>query len=202
VFYQPAEYQPHALDAIDGPNFQILVNALYFASGLSGGALLTEDAGGAPAALSPSSSSPAASTGDTPVIPPASSVLATASTAPGARPLPGATAPSTATSTSHPSAPPPSPANASTPAASSPAPGSTSTPDASSSAIATSASPSASMPDSTQKQSAACDCRLGAVRATTPKHAGVAFLLAALALRRRLRQQGMAIEQRSSWSCR
>jgi hypothetical protein len=28
VFYQPAEYQPHALDDVDGNNFQILANAL------------------------------------------------------------------------------------------------------------------------------------------------------------------------------
>lgn len=32
VAYQPAEYQPNALDDRDGPNFQILVNALYFAA--------------------------------------------------------------------------------------------------------------------------------------------------------------------------
>lgn len=31
VAYQPAEYQPNALDNRNGPNFQILVNALYFA---------------------------------------------------------------------------------------------------------------------------------------------------------------------------
>jgi hypothetical protein len=30
VAYQPAEYQPNALDDRNGPNFQILVNALYF----------------------------------------------------------------------------------------------------------------------------------------------------------------------------
>jgi hypothetical protein len=30
VAYQPGEYQPNALDNRDGPNFQILVNALYF----------------------------------------------------------------------------------------------------------------------------------------------------------------------------
>ena len=32
VAYQPAEYQPNALDDHDGPNFQILVNAIYFAA--------------------------------------------------------------------------------------------------------------------------------------------------------------------------
>lgn len=32
VAYQPAEYQPNALDNRDGVNFQILVNALYFAA--------------------------------------------------------------------------------------------------------------------------------------------------------------------------
>jgi hypothetical protein len=32
VAYQPAEYQPNALDDRDGPNFQILVNAIYFAA--------------------------------------------------------------------------------------------------------------------------------------------------------------------------
>ena len=31
VAYQPGEYQPNALDDRNGPNFQILVNALYFA---------------------------------------------------------------------------------------------------------------------------------------------------------------------------
>ncbi len=31
VAYQPAEYQPNALDDHNGPNYQILVNALYFA---------------------------------------------------------------------------------------------------------------------------------------------------------------------------
>lgn len=31
VAYQPGEYQPNALDNRNGPNFQILVNALYFA---------------------------------------------------------------------------------------------------------------------------------------------------------------------------
>jgi hypothetical protein len=30
VFYQPGEYQPNALDALDGNNFQILANAIYF----------------------------------------------------------------------------------------------------------------------------------------------------------------------------
>jgi hypothetical protein len=30
VAYQPAEYQPNALDDRNGPNFQILVNAIYF----------------------------------------------------------------------------------------------------------------------------------------------------------------------------
>jgi len=30
--YQPAEYQPNALDDHDGPNYQILMNALYFAA--------------------------------------------------------------------------------------------------------------------------------------------------------------------------
>jgi len=33
VAYQPGEYQPNALDDRSGPNFQILVNALYYASG-------------------------------------------------------------------------------------------------------------------------------------------------------------------------
>lgn len=32
VAYQPAEYQPAALDDRKGPNFQILVNALYYAA--------------------------------------------------------------------------------------------------------------------------------------------------------------------------
>jgi len=32
VFYQPAEYQPHALDDVDGNNFQILANALVHVS--------------------------------------------------------------------------------------------------------------------------------------------------------------------------
>ena len=32
VAYQPAEYQPNALDDRDGPNYQILVNAIYFAA--------------------------------------------------------------------------------------------------------------------------------------------------------------------------
>jgi len=32
VAYQPGEYQPNALDDRNGPNFQILVNALYFAA--------------------------------------------------------------------------------------------------------------------------------------------------------------------------
>ena len=32
VAYQPAEYQPNALDDHDGPNYQILMNALYFAA--------------------------------------------------------------------------------------------------------------------------------------------------------------------------
>jgi hypothetical protein len=32
VAYQPAEYQPNALDDRNGPNFQILVNAIYFAA--------------------------------------------------------------------------------------------------------------------------------------------------------------------------
>ena len=32
VVYQPGEYQPNALDNRTGPNFQILVNALYFSS--------------------------------------------------------------------------------------------------------------------------------------------------------------------------
>lgn len=32
VAYQPAEYQPNALDNRNGPNFQILVNAIYFAA--------------------------------------------------------------------------------------------------------------------------------------------------------------------------
>ncbi len=32
VAYQPAEYQPNALDDRDGPNFQILVNAIHFAA--------------------------------------------------------------------------------------------------------------------------------------------------------------------------
>ncbi|MES2626558.1 MAG: hypothetical protein V4628_14835 [Pseudomonadota bacterium] len=31
IAYQPAEYQPNALDDHNGPNFQILVNALYYA---------------------------------------------------------------------------------------------------------------------------------------------------------------------------
>jgi hypothetical protein len=30
VFYQPGEYQPNALDALDGNNFQILANAIYW----------------------------------------------------------------------------------------------------------------------------------------------------------------------------
>jgi hypothetical protein len=33
VAYQPGEYQPNALDDRKGPNYQILVNALYYASG-------------------------------------------------------------------------------------------------------------------------------------------------------------------------
>lgn len=33
VGYQPGEYQPHALDDLDGNNFQILVNAILFAAG-------------------------------------------------------------------------------------------------------------------------------------------------------------------------
>lgn len=33
VGYQPGEYQPNALDAVDGNNFQILANAIVFASG-------------------------------------------------------------------------------------------------------------------------------------------------------------------------
>jgi ABC-type cobalt transport system substrate-binding protein len=32
VAYQPAEYQPNALDDHDGPNYQILVNAVYYAA--------------------------------------------------------------------------------------------------------------------------------------------------------------------------
>ncbi|HET9299110.1 MAG TPA: hypothetical protein VFO11_04145, partial [Candidatus Polarisedimenticolaceae bacterium] len=32
VGYQPAEYQPHALDDLGGPNFQILANAILFAA--------------------------------------------------------------------------------------------------------------------------------------------------------------------------
>jgi hypothetical protein len=32
VFYQPAEYQPHALDDVDGNNFQVLANALVHVS--------------------------------------------------------------------------------------------------------------------------------------------------------------------------
>jgi len=31
VAYQPGEYQPNALDDRSGPNFQILVNAIYHA---------------------------------------------------------------------------------------------------------------------------------------------------------------------------
>lgn len=32
IAYQPAEYQPNALDDHNGPNYQILVNAIYFAA--------------------------------------------------------------------------------------------------------------------------------------------------------------------------
>ena len=32
VAYQPGEYQPNALDDRDGVNFQILVNAIYYAA--------------------------------------------------------------------------------------------------------------------------------------------------------------------------
>jgi len=35
VTYQPGEYQPNALDDRPGPNFHILVNAIYFAAGLA-----------------------------------------------------------------------------------------------------------------------------------------------------------------------
>ena len=35
VTYQPGEYQPNALDDRAGPNFHILVNAIYFAAGLA-----------------------------------------------------------------------------------------------------------------------------------------------------------------------
>ena len=32
IAYQPAEYQPNALDDRNGPNYQILVNAIYYAA--------------------------------------------------------------------------------------------------------------------------------------------------------------------------
>jgi len=38
VFYQPAEYQPHALDDRAGPNFQILANAILYSAHQEGGA--------------------------------------------------------------------------------------------------------------------------------------------------------------------
>ena len=35
VGYQPGEYQPHALDDLDGNNFQILANAILYAAGIA-----------------------------------------------------------------------------------------------------------------------------------------------------------------------
>ncbi|HYQ14318.1 MAG TPA: hypothetical protein VEQ58_01120, partial [Polyangiaceae bacterium] len=37
VFYQPAEYQPHALDDRAGPNFQILANSIVYSAHREGG---------------------------------------------------------------------------------------------------------------------------------------------------------------------
>lgn len=45
VFYQPAEYQPHALDDRQGPNFQILANAIVYSARQEGGS--SGGAGGA-----------------------------------------------------------------------------------------------------------------------------------------------------------
>lgn len=55
VTYQSGEYQPHALDDREGPNFQILANAILYSTG-------TIDAAGKPIGDCPGSSSPNATT--------------------------------------------------------------------------------------------------------------------------------------------
>lgn len=46
VFYQPGEYQPHALDDLDGDNFQILANAVLYAAQTKETPGSTDDTGG------------------------------------------------------------------------------------------------------------------------------------------------------------
>jgi len=67
VGYQPGEFQPNALDALDGPNFQILANSILYSvkreggtpAGGSGGA----PSGGAPSGGSPSGGAPSGTGG-------------------------------------------------------------------------------------------------------------------------------------------
>jgi len=46
LFYQPAEYQPHALDDRSGPNFQILANAIVYSVHQEGGSSAGAGGGG------------------------------------------------------------------------------------------------------------------------------------------------------------
>jgi hypothetical protein len=60
VFYQPAEYQPHALDDRAGPNFQILANAIVYSAHQEGG---SGGGGGSNSGGAPMSNGGNASTG-------------------------------------------------------------------------------------------------------------------------------------------
>jgi hypothetical protein len=46
VFYQSGEYQPNALDALDGNNFQVLANAIYFVATTQEDPVGSESSGG------------------------------------------------------------------------------------------------------------------------------------------------------------